>query len=423
MEGNRVVITGMGCVTPIGIGIDQYKTALEMGVSGAGPLTNVEDTEGLNVLIACEVDGFDPNDYMSFKTAKRTDLSTQFSLAAMKEAITDAGLSLTEDGNLALDDNNQRVSIIMGTGIGGFKTTQEQTRILLNKGPRRVNPLAIPKLMPNAVAALGSLEFLIHGNAKTVNSACSSANDAIADAYDKLVLGRADVTISGGSDAGISKLTIAAFANMGALTKQYNDNPTIASRPFDMDRSGFVIGEGSGVVVMERLEYAQARGARIYAEVLGYGATSDAFHLTAPSKDGSGAISAMQMALDMAGLRPEQVDYINAHGTSTPLNDKMETIAIRKVFGAYADNLFVSSTKSMVGHLLGAAGGAELIATVLGMQHDTVYPTINYTTPDPECDLNYVPNKALNQVTNVALSNSFGFGGHNVCLAVKKYEG
>lgn len=420
-DRTRVVITGMGCITPIGSNLELYRTSLENGVSGAGLLTRF-DTSDLKVKIGCEVKDFNPKDYIDKKLVSRTDLFSQYAAAAVRDAILDAGLPLTEEGKMAPPYDGQNVMIILGTGVGGVRTVEEQTGVLINKGSHGVEPLTIPKLMPNAAAAIPSLEFTIHGATSTINTACSSSNDAIANAYDKLLLGRADVVITGGAEACITRLAISAFSNLKALTQDYNDYPTRASRPFDKERSGFVIGEGAGIIVLETLEHAISRGARIYAEIIGYGATSDAYHLTAPHETGAFAINAMVMALDMAGIKPEQVDYINAHGTSTPHNDKMETAAIRSVFGSHADRLYISSTKSMTGHLLGAAGGVEMIATVLGMRHDTIYPTINYTTQDPECDLNYVPNKSINIAHNIALLNSFGFGGHNNSLLIRKME-
>ncbi|RMF55846.1 beta-ketoacyl-[acyl-carrier-protein] synthase II [Candidatus Woesearchaeota archaeon] len=415
---NRVVITGMGVVSPIGIGLNAYEEALKAGKSGVGPLTKAEDNEGLSVTIAAEVKDFSPEDYLDKKTVQRTDLFTQYALVAAQQALSDAGL--LNNGKISM--NPDKVIAVIGTGVGGFGTIQEQTKVMYEKGPKRVHPLTVPKLMPNAAAGMSSLEYHILGNTKTVNSACSSANDAIIDAYDKLRLGRAQVAVSGGVEAAITKITVAAFANMGALTKEFNDDPEHASRPFDKNRSGFVIGEGAGILVMETLYHARKRGAEIYAEILGYGASSDSFHITAPAEDGSGAVRALEGALAMSGVSASEVDYINAHGTSTKLNDRMETAAIRAVFGDHADRLLVSSTKSMLGHLLGGAGGVELIATILGMKHGFVPPTINYETPDPECDLNYVPNHAGDEKISVAISNSFGFGGHNVSILVRDWK-
>lgn len=421
-EGRRVVITGLGSITPIGLNNLEYSKALRAGVSGGGLITRF-DTTRFDVKIACELKGFDPLNYMDNKLARRTDPVTQYAIAAAREALLDAGLtSGYDDQRLKEVVNRQRVGVILGTGIGGIKTITEQTGVLVEKGPERVSPFTVPMLMPNACTAMIAMIYKIQGCCYSVNSACSSSNSAIASAYDKISLGKAEVVISGGTEAPITGLADSSFGNMHALTKKFNDNPREASRPFDKERSGFVLGEGAGIVVLEELLHAQRREVRIYAELLGYGETNDAYDIVAPHPEGLGAAEAMKVAINDSRITTKDVDYINAHGTSTESGDSAEVRAIKAVFGEEAHKLLVSSTKSMTGHLAGAAGGIELIATVLGMKEGFVPPNINYKTPDPECDLNYVA-QTLERRIDVALSNSFGFGGHNVVLAVRRWEG
>lgn len=419
-EGRRVVITGLGSITPIGLNNLEYSKALRAGVSGGGLITRF-DTRDFDVKIACELKGFDPLNHMDKRLAIRTDPVTQYAIPAAREALFDAGLiNSYNDQGLKEIINRQRVGVILGTGIGGIETIIEQTGVLIERGPGRVSPFTIPMLMPNAGAATIARIYNIQGGCESVNSACSSSNSAIAIAYDKIILGKVDVVISGGAEAPIDKLAVSAFENMHALTKKFNDNPSEASRPFDKDRSGFVLGEGAGIVVLENLEHAQKRGARIYVELLGYGETNDAHDIVAPHPEGGGAAQAMKAAINDSGITTKDVNYINAHGTSTESGDRAETRAIKAVFGEQKP--LVSSTKSMTGHLAGAAGVIELIAIVLGMKESFVPPNINYKTPDPECDLNFVPNTSLERRIDVALSNSFGFGGHNVVLAVRRWE-
>ncbi|MBI2878916.1 MAG: beta-ketoacyl-ACP synthase II, partial [Candidatus Rokubacteria bacterium] len=349
------------------------------------------------------------------KEVKKMDPFIHYAIAAASEAVGDAGLDLSEE-------DPRRVGVVVGSGIGGMGTILDHHRLLLEKGPDRISPFFIPAVITNMASGQISIRFGAKGPNSAVITACATGNHAIGDAFKIIQRGDADVMIAGGSEAIINPLTFAGFCNMRALSTR-NDAPERASRPFDRDRDGFVVGEGAGVVIVESLEHALARGARIYAEVVGYGMTADAYHMTAPDPDGEGATRAMALALADAGLAPEQVGYINAHGTSTPYNDKTETMAIKQVFGEHAQRLAVSSTKSMIGHLLGAAGGVEAIATVLALYHGILHPTINYETSDPECDLDYVPNQARKQEVEVALSNGFGFGGTNATLAFRRFRG
>lgn len=409
----RVVVTGLGAITPVGNDVPTTWAALVEGVSGVGLIT-LFDAKDLSTRIAAEVKDFDPAALFGPRESRRMDRFTQFALAATQEALQDAGLRSDKW-------TPGRVGIIIGTGIGGVTTLLEQAKILETRGPRRLSPFAIPMIMANAAAAQVAITYGITGPSLSIISACATGTNAIGEAAAFIRRGDAEVMICGGSEAPLVPVAVAGFAIMGALSTR-NDEPQRASRPFDAERDGFVAGEGAGILILESYEHAVARGARIYAEVVGYGATSDATHITAPDEEGRGAAEAMRLALLSAGLRPDEVDYINAHGTSTPLNDKTETRAIRTIFGEHADRLVVNSTKSMIGHLMGAAGAVEAIATIKALETGIVHPTINYEHPDPECDLDYVPNQARRTNPRVALSNSFGFGGHNACVAFRKYE-
>lgn len=410
----RVVITGMGTLNPVGNDVPTFWTGLVAGRSGAGPIKNY-DASDQDVRIAAEVKGFDPVALLGPKQVRRTDRFTQLCLAAGDEAIADA--DLTFQGS----DDNQHVAVIIGTGIGGVGTLLEGYDTLRARGSRRVSALMVPMMMPNAGAGELAIRYGLHGLAMSLNSACATGTNAIGEGTERIRRGAAEIVICGGGESVMHPLTAAALSNMGAVSRR-NDDPERASRPFDADRDGFVIGEGAGVLIVESLEHAQGRGAHIYAEVIGYGSSCDAFHITAPDEDGIGAARSMQAALDDAGLPPTEIDYINAHGTSTPLNDPIETRAIRRVFGKHAYRIPVSSTKSMVGHLMGAAGAVEAIACAKTLETGVVHPTINYETPDPECDLDYVPNAARETHPQTALSNSFGFGGHNATLILGKWE-
>jgi len=416
MEGcrmtKRVVITGMGVLSPVGIGLEEFWTSLTEGKSGIGPVTHF-DASNLATTIAGEVKDFDPQKYMDKKEAKRMDRFTQFAVAAAAMAMEDAGLS----------KNNvdcERVGVILGTGIGGTNTFEDQHRVLGTKGPGRVSPFFVPMMIANMAAGHISIALGAKGINYTVITACASGTNSVGEAFKALQRNSADVIITGGTEAAITPMAMAGFASMKAMSTR-NHEPQKASRPFDAERDGFVMGEGSAILVLETLEHAKNRGAKIYAEVVGYGCSADAFHITAPAPGGEGGARAMKLAIEDAGMSSEEVDYINAHGTSTDLNDKYETLAIKTVFGDHAYKMAVSSTKSMTGHLLGAAGSVELIASVLTIKNSIIPPTINLENPDPECDLDYVPNKARIQEVNVALSNSLGFGGHNATVIVKKF--
>jgi len=410
----RVVITGVGVVSPIGIGKDNFLNALLEGKSGAGRITYF-DVSSYSSQIACEVKDFNPECYVDKKKIKRTDKFVQFALAAAKMAIEDSKLDLTKE-------DMSRIGVIIGSGIGGVETIEAEYKVLIEKGPKRVSPFLIPMEIINMASGEIAIEYGFTGPNYGVVSACASSNNAIGDALRLIRYGDADVIITGGSEAGITPLSLAGFCSARALS-QRNDQPEKASRPFDKNRDGFVMGEGAGIIVLETLEHAINRNAKIYAELCGYGATDDAYHITAPHPNAESAIRAMQIALIDSDTKPEEVDYINAHGTSTQLNDKTETFAIKKVFGERAYKIPISSTKSMTGHLLGAAGAIELIATILCMEKGYVHPTINYEEPDPECDLDYVPNKARQYQINCAISNSLGFGGHNAVLLIKRFNG
>ncbi|MEX0908234.1 MAG: beta-ketoacyl-ACP synthase II [Gemmatimonadaceae bacterium] len=412
----RVVVTGLGALTPVGNDVPAMWQALVAGKSGTAPITKF-DASTFPVRFAAELKGFDPSQYMDRKEIKRADPYTHYAVSASKQAMNDAGL---EGGVNGYDPD--RIGVIIGSGTGGLKSFEEQHDVYRERGPSKISPFFIPMFITDIAAGIVSMQFNAKGPNYATVSACATAAHAIGDAFRTIQYGDADVMICGGSEAAVTPMAIAGFANMKALSER-NESPETASRPFDKTRDGFVMGEGAGVVVLEELEHALKRGARIYAEIGGYGATGDAYHLTAPAPDGEGAQRAMKRALGDAGLTPADVQYINAHGTSTPANDLNETRAIKAVFGEHAAGINVSSTKSSTGHMLGAAGAVEFIISALAVQEGIIPPTINYETPDPECDLNYTPNSSVRREVSVAISNSFGFGGHNVSLAVRKFAG
>jgi 3-oxoacyl-[acyl-carrier-protein] synthase II len=410
----RVVVTGVGLISPLGIGTTANWDALCEGRSGIGTISHF-DASQYSAQIAGEVKSFDPLQFVEKKDVKKMDVFIQFAIAASQYAMDDAGLTVTPE-------LSPRVGVFIASGIGGFTTIEREHRALIEGGPRRISPFFIPAAIINLAAGQVSIRFKARGPNSATCTACSASAHAIGDACEIIRRGAADVMIAGGSEAAITPMGVGGFAAMRALSTR-NDEPDRASRPFDRDRDGFVMGEGAGVLILEELEFARRRGAAIYAELVGYGMSADAFHITAPSEDGDGAVRVMRAALDDAGIRPDQVDYINAHGTSTPHNDRLETLAIKTTFGARAPALAISSTKSMTGHLLGAAGGLEAGVTVLAVRHQMVPPTINLDNPDPECDLDYVPNRKRAMAVTYALSNSFGFGGTNGALLFKRYEG
>jgi 3-oxoacyl-[acyl-carrier-protein] synthase II len=413
MSERRVVITGMGVITPLGSDLNIFWQNLLAGNSGIGPVTRFDATN-FDCKIGGEVKDFNPEDFMPAKETRRTDRFTQYAVGAAKLAVADSKLECGKE------DLN-RVGVLIGSGIGGMETIEEQTAILLKKGPGRVSPFMIPMLIVNMAGGYVSMLLGAKGPNLAVVSACATATHAIGEAARAIVHNDADVMIAGGSEAAITQLGYAGFCSMRAMSTR-NNEPQRASRPFDAERDGFVMGEGAGVCILESLEHAKRRGARIYCDIAGYGITGDAYHMSAPAPEGEGAARSMAMALSHAKLNPEQIDYINAHGTSTPVGDKCETQAIKKVFGAHAKKLAVSSTKSMTGHLLGAAGAVETAVCALAIQHNIVPPTINYENPDPECDLDYVPNKAREMKVDACVNNSLGFGGHNATLIVKRHE-
>jgi len=406
----RVAVTGMGCVSPLGVGTEPTWKALVSGESGAGPVTRFDATE-YSTRIACEVDGFDATDFMEQREARRSDRFAQFAVAAAAEAAEQAGWT----SRVPFDQD--RVGVVIGSGIGGIETLESQHRVLLERGPSKMSPFTVPLLMINGAAGSVAMRFGLNGPNFAAVSACATGAHSIGEAANMIRRGIADAMIAGGSEAPITPLAYGAFACMGALSRR-NDDPQHASRPFDADRDGFVIAEGGAVLVLEEWEAAGDRGAEILAELVGYSATCDAFHLTQPDPEGAGAAAAMRLAIEDAGVELDSVGYINAHGTSTPFNDKIESKAIREVFGADAPP--VSSTKSATGHLTGAAGAIEAVFSVQALLSQTLPPTINYATPDPECDLDYVPNTGRSTAVEYALSNSFGFGGHNACLLFKR---
>ncbi len=410
---NRVVITGIGAITPVGIGKDNFWEALISGKNGIGKITRFDATD-YGAQVAGEVKDFEPADYIDKKESKRMDRYTQFAVATAKMAIEDAGLDLESE-------DKERIGTYVGTGIGGIETMHSQYEKLFAKGPSRISPFFIPMMIGNMAAGQISIAFGLRGPSSCVVTACATGSNCIGDAFRLIQHGQADVMVAGGTEASISQAAVAGFCSMKALCTDHNDDPEHASRPFDATRSGFVMGEGCGIVVLESLEHAEKRGAHIYAEIAGYGANSDAYHITSPAPHGEMQAKCMVMAIKDAGMTPADVDYVNAHGTSTHMNDLGETEAIKAVFGDHAKDISVSSIKSMTGHLLGAAGGVECIATALSVQNDIVPPTMNYENQDEGMDLDYVPNKAKKREVRAAISNSFGFGGHNACLLVKKF--
>jgi 3-oxoacyl-[acyl-carrier-protein] synthase II len=415
VEGlRRVVITGLGAVTPIGNDISQYWEGLSSGRNGVAGIT-LFDASRHACRFAAEVKGFDPSGWLEPKEAKRWDRFCQFGVVAAKQAVAHAGLSI--DGA-----NQHRVGVAIGSGVGGLLMMETQAQVLHERGPDRVSPFCVPMMIPNMATGLAAIALGAKGPSTAVATACAAGSNAIGDAFRLIQLGLADAMVCGGAESAITPLGVAGFASAKALSFR-NDDPATASRPFDAERNGFVIGEGAGVLVLESLEHAQARGATVLAEIVGYGMTCDAHHITAPSPGGVGGAEAIRLAIQDGRLAPEDVDYINAHGTSTPANDSNETSAIKSALGERAKRIPVSSTKSMTGHLLGGSGGIEAVAAVLAIQHQLVPPTINYQNPDPACDLDVVPNQARTAKVDVVLSNSFGFGGHNVCLAFRRLSG
>jgi len=410
----RVVITGMGAVTPLGLTVDEYWKGLLEGRSGIAKAT-LCDLSSLSCQIVGEVKGFDPKNYMEYKETRRMARFSHFAVASARMAIEDARLDISKE-------NQDQMGVILGNGIGGFPEAEDGYHTLVEKGGMRLNPFFMPIILPNMAAGQVSLIFGLTGFSSTITTACAAATQAIGDAVEVIRMGKAEVMVSGGSEAGITPTGVAGFCVMKALTNR-NDEPTKASRPFDAKRDGFVPAEGAAVLILESLDHALRRDARIYPEIAGVRVSSDAYHIVAPHENGAGAIRAMRWALEDARLAPNEVEYINAHGTSTPLNDTVETLAIKSLFGDYAYQIPISSTKSMVGHLLGASGAVEAVACIKAIVEGIIHPTINYEYPDPDCDLDYVPNVARKKDVRVALSNSFGFGGQNACLVFKKFEG
>jgi 3-oxoacyl-[acyl-carrier-protein] synthase II len=410
----RVVVTGVGLVIPTGIGTGPAWKNICEGKSGIGPLTRF-DPNGLETRIAGEVKGFNPEAYIEKKEIKKMDLFIQYALAATKEALEDSKLKITTE-------NCERIGVIVGTGLGGLPTIEKYHQILLEKGPARISPFFIPMLIANLASGQIAIQFGAKGPNTCIVTACATGAHCIGDAFRAILYGDAEAIIAGGTEANITPLTIAGFNAMKAISTR-NEEPEKASRPFEKNRDGFVVAEGAGILILEELEFALKRNAKIYGELIGYGYSSDAYHITAPPPDGEGAARCMRMAIKDAGLMPQDIDYINAHGTSTPLNDLTETQAIKTVFGEHAKKVAISSTKSMTGHLLGAAGSTEAIFTLLAIRDGIIPPTINYDVPDPECDLDYVPNVARHQPLTVAMSNAFGFGGTNATLIFRKFPG
>lgn len=413
MNRKRVVVTGVGLITPLGIGVKASWENLIQGKSGIRKITHF-DASAFQTQIAGEVDGFNPEDYIEPKEIKKMDRFIHFAVATTTMAMEDSRVKIT-------DNNAERVGVIVGSGIGGLYAIEHYHSVLLEKGPRRISPFFIPMLIINLASGQISIKFGAKGPNSAVATACATGSHAIGDAYRIIQRGDADVMIAGGTEAVITPLGVAGFSAMKALSTR-NDEPEKASRPFDRDRDGFVMGEGAGIMILESLEHALNRGAKIYGEIVGYGMTADAYHITSPAPEGEGAARCMAMALKDGGVAPSEVDYINAHGTSTRYGDELESNAIKTVFGEHAYKMAVSSTKSMTGHLLGAAGGVEAVISVLSIYNDIVPPTINLDTPDAECDLDYIPHKSRKMTVNYALSNSFGFGGTNACLLFKKFK-
>ena len=411
-SSRRVVITGLGAVTPIGNSVSAYWSGLTEASNGVAPIT-LFDASRHACRFAAEVKDFDPIGVLDPKEAKRWDRFCQFGVVAAKEALAASGLEIN-------DSNRQRIGVIIGSGVGGLLTMETQAHVLEGKGPGRVSPFTVPMMIPNMATGLAAIALGAQGPSSAVATACAAGSNAIGDALRLLQQGHADAMICGGAESAITPLGVAGFASAKALSFR-NDDPATASRPFDAERDGFVIGEGAGVLVLESLEHAQNRGAQILGEVVGYAMTCDAHHITSPIPGGTGGARAMSLAIADAGLEPRDIDYVNAHGTSTPANDSNETAAIKTALGDRAKEIPVSSTKSMTGHLLGGSGGIEAVAAVLALRHGVIPPTINHQNPDPACDLDVVPNQAREQIISTALSNSFGFGGHNVCLAFRRY--
>ncbi len=415
MQKKRIVVTGIGVVSPVGVGKTDYWNSLVSGVSGIGRITHFDPTD-FDVQIAAEVKDFDVTKWIDRKESRRMDRFVHFGVAAALDAIEDAGLKITSA-------NAERVGVLVGSGIGGLKTLEEQVKVLVENGPSKISPFLIPMMIADMASGHISIITGAKGPNSTVVTACATGAHALGDSLEIIRRGAADVMICGGTEAAVTRVGVAGFGNMKAMTSKYNDNPTKASRPFEAGRDGFVIGEGAGVVVLESLEHAEARGAHIYCELAGYGMSGDAYHMTQPAAGGEGVARAMVAALKDADVQPEMVGYINAHGTSTPLNDKNETAALKSVFGDHAYKLSISSTKSMTGHLLGGAGGIEAVAAALAIHSGVLPPTINYDTPDPDCDLDYIPNVARTQQVEVAVSNNSGFGGHNAVIVMRRYNG
>ncbi|MEK5102099.1 beta-ketoacyl-ACP synthase II [Cytobacillus sp. FSL M8-0252] len=412
MEKKRVVVTGLGAVTPVGNNVEQSWSNIKAGKSGVGPLTRLNADE-YPAKVAAEVKDFNIHEYLEKKDARKMDRFTHYAVASSIMAVKDANLTIN-------DENAHRVGVWVGSGIGGMETFENQFETFLNRGYRRVSPFFVPMMIPDMAAGQVSITLGAKGVNSCTVTACATGTNSIGDAFKVIQRGDADVMVTGGAEAPITRMSVAGFCANTALST--NPDPATASRPFDKDRDGFVIGEGAGILILEELEHALARGANIYAEIVGYGSTGDAYHITAPAPEGEGGARAMKMALDDAGLTPEQIDYINAHGTSTDYNDKYETVAVKSVFGEHAYHLAISSTKSMTGHLLGAAGGVEAIFSILALRDSTLPPTINYNTKDPDCDLDYVPNVSREKTIGAVMSNSLGFGGHNATIVFKKYQ-
>jgi len=415
----RVVVSGLGMVCPVGNDVESSWDALLAGTSGGGPITLFDADEEFATRIACEVKDFQPDRYLDRKEQKRYDRFAQLGIAVVQQAMEWAGLADEE----ALDSiDPSRFGVIFGSGIGGMQTFEEQCRILVEKGPSRVSPFFIPMFIPDIVAGLISMRFNAQGPNFATVSACASSAHAIGDAYRSIQRGETDLVLAGGTEAAVTALSFAGFSSMKAMSTR-NDEPETASRPFDATRDGFVMGEGAGALVLESLAHAEARGAEPLAEIVGCGLSADAYHITSPAPEGKGAQLAMRLAMEEAGAAPEDVDYVNAHGTSTPQNDATETLAVKSVFGDAAYELIMGSTKSMTGHLLGAAGGVEAVICALALRDGKIPPTINFSEPDPECDLDYAHNRMVERDLELVLSNSFGFGGHNVCLALRRWNG
>ncbi|MFC2026130.1 beta-ketoacyl-ACP synthase II [Chloroflexota bacterium] len=407
----RVVITGLGCITPVGNDVDSFWTNIRSGVSGVGPITSFDPSE-LKTKIAAEVKGFDGKSLFGHRDTRRMDLFAQYALASTLQAVESAELEIDEN-------NNDRIGVVIGTGIGGMGTLDDQLELFRKRGPLRVSPFFVPMMLPDTASSMVAIKFGVRGPNFGISTACATGTNAVGEATEIIRRGAADVMIAGGSEAGLIPVALAGLNVMGAMSTR-NDDPQTASRPFDLNRDGFVMGEGAAVLILEELEFALERGAPILAEMSGYGTTNDAYHISAPAHNGSGAAKCMQLALENAGMSTDEVDYINAHGTSTLLNDKSETAAIKTVFGEQAYKTPISSTKSMTGHLLGASGALEALICVKSIQTGIIPPTINYKTPDPECDLDYTPNTARKLKVENSMSNSFGFGGHNATIIISR---